>query len=142
MTKTPARAAGAETMARALVGQKRALEQKERAMARTRKTDKAVSGDGHPLQRYLAVPVAEATEAQLAFAEKLREHEAHRLSLHRRIMEWLETPKVCPRRACRRAGKCTSPTVVCYEAALPWLQEHILPDLRAAILARRGRGDA
>jgi len=111
-------------------------------MARTRKKDNAPSGDGHPLQRYLAVPVAEATEAQLAFAEKRREREAIRLDVHRKIMEWLEVPRICRRKGCRRAGKCTSPTVACFDEALPWLQQHILPDLRAAILARRGNPDA
>jgi hypothetical protein len=85
--------------------------------------------------------VAEATEAQLAFAERRREHEALRVDIHRRIMEWLEVPPLCRRKSCRRAGKCTSPTVACFDEARPFLQEHVFPDLLKALRARVGGGE-
>ncbi len=72
----------------------------------------------------------------------MREGHAREYDFYRKIMEWLEAPKVCPRRACRRASKCTVEWVPCFEAAMPFLQEHVLPGLRAAILARRGNPDA
>ena len=46
------------------------------------------------------------------------------------IAEWYEFDKDCRRKACRRAGACRSATLPCYDAALPYLREHVYPELR------------
>ena len=89
-----------------------------------------------PWRRYIAAGV-EVTPERRAFAEHLCREEAHRRVFHRKIMDWLETAKCCPRKPCRRAGACRSATVACFEEHLPYLRRHVFPGLRKAIMERK-----
>ena len=57
-------------------------------------------------------------------AQWQREYHELRLQTFRTIVEWCELYTICPRKPCRRNGKCTSPTVACHEEAHDWLKEH------------------
>jgi hypothetical protein len=53
-----------------------------------------------------------------------RERQASDTNMRRIVVEWCELYAVCPRKPCRRNGKCTSPTVACHDEAIDWLKEH------------------
>ena len=100
-----------------------------------RKTERPAAGK-RALRRCLAPGLVEPTEAQRAFAEARRDDEARLVAIRRRLMEVLGVPKVCARKACRRANACRGPGPECYEVARPILQRHLFPGLRKALKAR------
>ena len=59
----------------------------------------------------------------------------------RLIVDFVEMHKYCPRKACRRAKACRSPTFACHDEAKPVLDEAFYPQFRELIHSRQPTGD-
>lgn len=59
-------------------------------------------------------------------------------ALLRSIMDWIEAPKYCRRKDCRRAASCRAYRVDCAFQHLDLLQEHVFPVLHKGVRARGG----
>ena len=82
-------------------------------------------------------PVPASDEVQDSF-DPQRDGPRIVLDFHRSIVDWVELHRYCNRKVCRRAGRCASPTVACYEEHRDVLRETVLPDVHRAIRQRFG----
>ncbi len=82
-------------------------------------------------------PVPASDEVQDSF-DPQRDGPRIVLDFHRSIVDWVELHRHCSRKVCRRAGRCASPTVACYEEHRDVLRETVLPDVHRAIRERFG----
>lgn len=71
-------------------------------------------------------------EADLAAWERRRrESEEFLLEFRRDVVNFYDLHKGCPRKGCRRARTCMSPTVACHDVVEDMLKEHFYPKLQA-----------
>ena len=101
------------------------------------KTEKYVRPP-RPDTSLLDTPFTTLLDDPVRLAERTRQVNALRRYVNLLIMDWIEFHKICPRKACRRAGACRSPTVECHEENFETLKEHFYPDLLKLIRERRG----
>jgi hypothetical protein len=72
-------------------------------------------------------------EKYIAFERQLRVRERESLELQRRIMDAIGMSRSCPRKACRRAGRCVTEDVACHHEHRHHLATHIYPHVRGAM---------
>lgn len=69
----------------------------------------------------------------VAYERELRLRQRKSLKVQRHIMEAIGMARACPRRACRRAGRCVTEDVACHHEHRHHLAEHVYPHVRGAM---------
>jgi hypothetical protein len=85
------------------------------------------------------LPSFTTPERYVAFVKRQREAEFLRRVFMRLLVDQAELHRYCAHNACRRAGGCRSPDVVCFHKHNDELQVTVLPEFRAALRAERER---
>ncbi len=110
----------------------------DKARRRSRRKPESVAEPAEPWRAYLP-PGKEETPRLIEFAKGRYEHERLLTDFFRRLVNFYEVHKYCPRGACRRARTCASPEVACFHEAEPLFRELVFPQLKDIIAREKNQ---
>ena len=96
--------------------------------------------DPEPWLRLLS-PELRDNPKSVAWAKAKLEHDQAQRDFNRWLVDNYDLHEACPLDRCRRARRCAGRELMCYDAALPFLRQHVFPELRAALNERAVEAD-
>jgi len=108
----------------------------DKTRRRARRKQVSAVEQAEPWRAYLPDGMEETPE-RIEYAKGRYEHEQTMTDFYRKLVNFYEVHKYCPRGACRRARTCASPEVACFHEAEELFREHVFPRLKELLAQDR-----